>query len=316
MAAERLQKILARAGLASRRKAEEWIAAGRVAVDGEIIAELGAKADPARQRITVDGRPVGPAEAPRYLLFHKPRGVVSTLSDPQGRPALPDFLPRGKRTPRLYPVGRLDFHSEGLMLLTNDGALAHRALRASSHLPKTYWVKISGRPGEAQLERLRRGVYLPAMTATPNGPRAARAARTAPARIRWLGARGASAPGAARGNAARGPADRRDSASRPRRSGGPRAGDNPWLEVVLIEGRQNQIRRMFQLISHPVEKLRRVRIGPLELGSLPPGGLRPLAPSELNALRRELRGERATKSREVSAARAGRRAESTSAIEL
>ncbi|MGH9542933.1 MAG: pseudouridine synthase [Terriglobales bacterium] len=257
---ERLQKILAHAGLCSRRAAEAWIAAGRVAVDGHVIQELGAKADPSRQQVTVDGRPLRRPEPPRYFLFNKPGGVVATLSDPEGRPSLANYLPRGRKGihERVYPVGRLDFHSEGLLLLTNDGRLAHRVLHASAQVPKTYWVKVSGRPSEEKLERLRRGVMLPATTrrAAKDGGmvRGARAVRTAPARIRPLPGRGGAA--------------------------------NPWFEVILIEGRQNQIRRMFRLVGHPVEKLNRVKIGPLTLGALRPGELRPLTVAELQALRR------------------------------
>lgn len=249
---ERLQKILARAGLCSRRRAEEWIRQGRVAVEGHIVTQLGTQADPGTQRITVDGRPLRPAEPARYFAFHKPRGVVATLSDPEGRPCLADYLPRGRRgvRERVFPVGRLDFHSEGLLLLTNDGALAQRVLHASAHVPKTYRVKISGRPSPEQLDKLRRGVRLPAVQ---RPGRAAPAVRTAPAQIRLL-------PG--------------------------RAGEteNPWLEVVLIEGRPNQIRRMFALIGHPVEKLKRVAIGPLALGQLPPGRLRLLSRADVQAL--------------------------------
>lgn len=288
---ERLQKIVAQAGVCSRRKAEELITAGRVAVDGQIITELGTKANPKQQRIMVDGRLLAAAEPPRYFLFYKPRGVVATLSDPQGRPALPDFVPHGRRgvRERVYPVGRLDYHSEGLILLTNDGALAYRVMHASSHLPKTYLAKVSGRPSEDQLNKLRQGVYLPeVLRPSPTGPsprgtvpavtRRARAVRTAPAQIRLLPARGSAA-------------------------------DNPWLEVVLIEGRQNQIRRMFQSIGHPVEKLKRVRIGPLELGRLGPGQLRPLTPTELQGLRQQLRPERgAARPKSHPPTRIGRRA--------
>jgi|Deesub1362A_J573_1020465.scaffolds.fasta_scaffold01391_4 pseudouridine synthase len=158
MAQERLQKILARAGVASRRKAEELILAGRVAVDGRVVRELGTKADPARQRITVDGRPLPPPQGRRYWLVHKPRGVVSTARDPQGRPKVTDLLPPEARAARLYPVGRLDRDSEGLVLLTNDGELAHRLMHPRYQVPKHYRVWVKGRPSPAALERLRRGV--------------------------------------------------------------------------------------------------------------------------------------------------------------
>src|SRR5487761_722150 len=156
----RLQKILAHAGVASRRKAEELILSGRVAVNGHIVAELGAKADPQRDRITLDARPLRPPAQHQYWLFCKPRGVVSTLGDPQHRRHLGEYFP-AHRGGRLYPVGRLDYHSEGLMLFTNDGELAERVLKAGDAFPKTYWVKVAGRPTEPQLERLRRGIMLP-----------------------------------------------------------------------------------------------------------------------------------------------------------
>lgn len=249
---ERLQKVLARAGIASRRKAEEMISAGLVSVNGKILTTLGDKADPRRDRIVVQGRPLPPLAPPRHFLLYKPKGVVSTLSDPEGRPTIADLLPRGgrRKNERLYPVGRLDFASEGLLLITNDGDLAFRVLRASSALPKTYWVKVSGRPSEEHLAKLRRGIFLPPLRSAP-------AVRTAPAQVRW----------------------------RPGKPGDP----NPWLEIVLTEGRPNQIRRMMQAVGHRVEKLRRVQIGPLQVAGLQPGELRPLAPPELAALRAALR---------------------------
>ncbi len=244
----RLQKIIAQAGIASRRKAEELIASGRVAVNGHVITQLGSKADPERDRITLDARPLRRRAEMQYWLFHKPRGVVSTLDDPQHRRHLGEWFP-ARRGERLYPVGRLDYHSEGLMLVTNDGVLAERVMKAGAAFAKTYWVKVSGRPSEAQLERLRRGVVLPEAT---------HARRTAPAGLRWL-------PAAAGGE--------------PRRSQA-----NPWLEVTLTEGRKNQIRRMFASIGHPVEKLKRVRIGTLSLGKLPPGEMRPLEAGEVERM--------------------------------
>lgn len=252
---ERLQKLLARAGIASRRKAEAMITAGFVVVNGHAKTTLGDKADPRRDRIVVNGQPLPRPAPPRHFLLYKPKGVVSTLSDPAGRPTVADFLPR-QRGPgeRLYPVGRLDYASEGLLLITNDGDLAARVLHARSGLPKTYWVKVSGRPSEEKLEKMRRGMFLPPLRSAP-------AVRTAPAQIRWKGA----------------PA-------------GKRPDPNPWLEIVLTEGRPNQIRRMMLAIGHRVEKLRRVRIGPLAAGSMKPGELRPLLPAELQALRRAVEG--------------------------
>lgn len=245
---ERLQKIIARAGVTSRRKAEELISTGRVSVNGKVITELGEKADPHRDAIKVDGKPLKTTEPAQYWLLYKPREVVTTLSDPEGRPSIQEFL-RGMRQ-RLFPVGRLDYHSEGLLLLTNDGELAHKVMHASSHLPKVYLVKVSGRPDEEQLQRLRQGVVIDGR-------------RTAPAEIRRL-------------LTAESPSRRRGSS------------DNPWLEVTLIEGRNQQIRKMFTIINHPVEKLKRVSIGPLKAGNMKPGEMRQLSAAELTKLRHDL----------------------------
>ncbi|MGH9467758.1 MAG: pseudouridine synthase [Terriglobales bacterium] len=252
---QRLQKLIAQAGYASRRQAETLISRGQVSVNGRIVTELGSKADWDVDRIAVKGRPLRREQQMRYLLFYKPKGVVSTLKDPEGRPSIRDYtrLLRGVQE-RLYPVGRLDFHSEGLILLTNDGELANKVLHASTALPKTYWVKVAGRPSAEQLERLRRGVIIDGR-------------RTAPARIRWLRETGAS--------------------GRERQQAGVyrTSHDNPWLEVVLVEGRYHQIRKMFQAVGHPAEKLKRIAIGKLTIGPLQPGKVRPLTAAEIGGLR-------------------------------
>ena len=155
---DRLQKILAAAGVASRRKAEELITSGRVTLNGETVTELGTKADPASDLICVDGQPINQAQRLVYFLLHKPKGYVTTTSDPEGRPTIMQLL--GPQPERLYPVGRLDYASEGLLLLTNDGALAQQLTKAASHVPKTYQVKISGRPSEQSLQRLRNGITI------------------------------------------------------------------------------------------------------------------------------------------------------------
>ena len=245
MAEARLQKLIARAGLASRREAEQWITAGRVRVDDEVVRELGAKADLAHSRVTVDGKPLRLPREFLYLALNKPRGCVTTLSDPEGRPTVMQFL-RGVQE-RVYPVGRLDFQSEGLLLLTNDGEFANH-LMAAGKIPKTYWVKIGGLPQEAALDKLRKGIVLDGR-------------RTLPARIRAL----KSAP----------------------HLGGRKDSGNPWYEVVLREGRQNQIRRMFERIGHPVRKLKRVKVGGVELGNLQPGEHRALRPAEVRQLMQE-----------------------------
>lgn len=155
MPLERLQKVLARGGVASRRRAEELIASGRVTVDGQRVTELGVRVDPARARVLVDGRPVL-AEQLLYVLFHKPRNVVSTMSDPAGRPTVAEYLTG--LDARVVPVGRLDFHTSGVLLLTNDGALAARLLHPRSASPKVYVAKVAGVVGPAGLERLRSSI--------------------------------------------------------------------------------------------------------------------------------------------------------------
>jgi 23S rRNA pseudouridine2605 synthase len=155
---ERLQKILAAAGIASRRKAEEIITAGRVSLNGKIVTELGTKADPTKDTITVDGKPLQGPQRFVYFLLNKPKGYVTTVTDPEGRPTVMQLL--GNLRERIYPVGRLDYASEGLLLLTNDGALAQKLTKAGSHVPKTYHVKVSGKPNEQAIQRLRNGITI------------------------------------------------------------------------------------------------------------------------------------------------------------
>ncbi|HUU12768.1 MAG TPA: pseudouridine synthase, partial [Terriglobia bacterium] len=162
---ERLQKIIAAAGVASRRKAEELIVQGRVTVNGRAVTELGSKADPARDHIRVDGKLLRRPGRPVYLLLNKPPGYVSTVSDPQRRPTVISLL-RGV-TERVYPVGRLDYHSYGLILLTNDGELANFLMSPASKIPRTYHVKLEGRPGPAELSRLEEGIVLDGRRTAP-----------------------------------------------------------------------------------------------------------------------------------------------------
>lgn len=264
MALERLQKIISRAGIASRRKAEELILEGRVSVNGVVARELGTKADPATAQIRVDSKPLRPPRNVVYLALNKPRECVTTLSDPQGRPTVMNFLKGVKE--RVYPVGRLDYHTEGLLLFTNDGDFANRIISAASGIPKTYWVKVAGTPAEDDLEELRRGIVLdrrrtlPAHIRPLSRARKTRQSRASPKRSRRDRARAVS--------------------SRERTENG-----NPWFEVILQEGRQNQIRRMFERIGHPVRKLKRVRVGSVSLGSLASGQYRSLTPKEIASLR-------------------------------
>jgi 23S rRNA pseudouridine2605 synthase len=241
MPEERLQKILANAGVASRRKSEALIVEGRVTVNGAVVTELGTKADPESDHIKVDGRLIRPPGRLVYIALNKPDNVVSTASDPQGRETVLDFLP-GIRE-RVYPVGRLDYHSTGLILLTNDGEFANAVTAARSHVPKTYLVKTKGQLTSEEEQEFRTGIPLSGQ-------------RTAPAGLRLI-----------------------------------RRGENPWYEVRLFEGRNQQIRIMFKHFGHLVEKLRRVRIGTLELGSIKPGEFRHLTPEEVRKLMRMARGD-------------------------
>src|SRR5208337_2663791 len=154
----RLQKILAAAGIASRRKAEQLIASGRVTLNGKVVTEQGTKADPLADVICVDGKPIKRAERFVYFLLNKPKGYVTTVSDPEGRPTVMQLL--GDLPQRVYPVGRLDYDSEGLLLLTNDGALAQKLTKAGSHIPKTYQVKINGKPDGQAIQKLRNGATI------------------------------------------------------------------------------------------------------------------------------------------------------------
>ena len=245
---ERLQKILAAAGVASRRHAEQLIVEGRVQVNGQVVTTLGSKADAARDHIRVDGKLLHGAERLRYFMLNKPRGYVTTVSDPGG-PADGDGVLRARCGERLYPVGRLDYLSEGLLLMTNDGELANQLTRAASGVEKVYLVKVAGQPGEAQIEALREGVDIE---------------------------RGSAGRGSGADCAGAHPADP--------------PGGKPWFEVGLIEGRNRELRKMFEEIGHHVEKIRRVGYGPLEL-DVEPGKMRELTPEEVQALRLAAEGK-------------------------
>ena len=263
MPAERLQKIIAAAGIASRRRAEELITSGLVSVNGQIVTQLGSKADPERDHIKVNGKLLSGAERHVYLLLHKPKGHVTTVTDPEGRPTVLDLV-RGVGA-RVYPVGRLDYLSEGLLLLTNDGELAQKLTHASSHVAKTYLVKVSGQPSEAEIERLRGGVMLaaerrridrmPRKSEQPV-PRGLKPAREDKNKGLERKPEGSLHPQRRRSEAVK---------TGPARIKLLREAANPWYEVTLIEGRNRQIRRMFEEIGHHVEKIKRVRYGPLEL---------------------------------------------------
>jgi 23S rRNA pseudouridine2605 synthase len=238
LALERIQKILAKAGIASRREAEKMILERRVMVNGAVIDTLGFKADPSKDHIKVDGKRLPQFESKIALLLNKPRGYLCTVEDPEGRRTIMDLLTRVKG--RIYPVGRLDFDAEGLLILTNDGDLAHLLSHPKFSVPRTYLAKVSGVPDEKKLDRLKRGVVL------EDG-------RARAVFVLLLG----------------------------------HGGKNSWVRVVVTEGRNHLVKRMFMAIGHPVLKLKRVAFGPIPLGTLPPGQFRYLTPEEIAKLKNQ-----------------------------
>jgi 23S rRNA pseudouridine2605 synthase len=233
---ERLQKILSAAGIASRRAAEEIILEGRVRVNGKVVTELGAKADPDNDHVKVDGKLINPKQPKAYIMLNKPAGFVTTMSDPEGRPIVAHLL-KGVKV-RVYPVGRLDYDTEGLLLLTNDGDFAHLVTHPRHELPKTYLVKVKGFLEDRHVENLEQGVFL-------------KDGKTAPARVRKL---------------------RKEES-------------NSWVEITIHEGRKRQVRRMIDFTGHSVIKLKRTKVGNLNLGELPVGAYRHLTSDEVRGLR-------------------------------
>lgn len=231
---QRIQKIIASAGLASRRQAEKWIEEGRVQVNGA-VATLGASADPDSDRIEVNGKPIR-VDAEKYcILLHKPVGYVTTMKDPQGRPVVIDLV---KDIPaRLYPVGRLDLTTSGLLLLTNDGELAQHLAHPRHGVEKTYLARVRGSVSAKTLQQLQAGVLL------EDGV-------TAPARAEIT------------------------------RS----LGSHSWVRITIHEGRNRQVRRMFEVLGHQVSRLQRIAYGHLNLGGLAPGQYRRLSANEMMEL--------------------------------
>src|SRR5687768_11135971 len=244
MELERLQKIIAHAGFASRREAETMIREGRVTVNGKVVTELGTKAYPGRDHIKVDGKLITRPETHRYILLYKPREVTSTVNDPEGRKTVIDLV-KGVRE-RIYPVGRLDYQSEGLLLLTNDGDLAFKVSHPKHGSVKTYHVKVRGVPEERIIGKLERGITIEGK-------------RTVPCEIARMKTTGRS-------------------------TGRGEDEGNTWYEVRLREGRNQQIRKMFKAVGHPVSKLRRVAIGPIADPKLMPGDWRELTKHEVKML--------------------------------
>src|SRR5687768_3799083 len=233
---ERLQKILSQAGIASRRAAEKLIAEGRVSVNGTTVREMGTKADAAADDIRVDGRRIKAAQTLRYILLNKPAGYVTTRSDPQRRPTVIDLL-RGVRE-YVYPVGRLDYDTEGLLLLTNDGDLAARLTHPRHGVERTYEARVAGMPDADAIDRLRKGIPLDGK-------------RTLPADVALLN----------------------------------KSGREGVLLITIREGRNRQVRRMLEAVGHPVDKLKRVKIGPLNDRMLKRGEWRDLTPAEIRTLK-------------------------------
>jgi 23S rRNA pseudouridine2605 synthase len=246
MAEERLQKILAAAGVASRRASEEMIVAGRVKVDGQVVTELGVKVDASKVTILVDGRPLNPRKRNVYLKLYKPRGMLSDInSDDSNRSSVESMLPPG--TGRVFPVGRLDYHSEGLMLMTDDGPMAHRLTHPRYEHPKTYYVLVTQQPGEAALQRLRRGVEIETGLTSP--AQVTVAPQLPPGLILDTGER--------RG---------------------------VWLRFILREGKKRQIRHMVAEVEMHLLRLVRWAIGPLTLENMQPRTVQPLTDKEIRSL--------------------------------
>ncbi|HUF48608.1 MAG TPA: pseudouridine synthase [Vicinamibacterales bacterium] len=250
----RLNKHLSQTGTASRRTADELIRQGRVTVNGRVVTELGTRIDPATDQVKVDARRVRTADARRYLLLNKPRGVVSTRSDPQRRTTIVDVLARAGITGYFYPVGRLDFDTEGLLLVTNDGEFAEVVAHPRHGVERTYEAQVAGVPDTRDLDRLRRGVLIDGRRTRPADVRLLRVVRT-------------------------------------------RQGDEAVLSITIHEGRNRQVRHMCDAIAHPVERLRRTRIGPVEDRRLRPGQVRDLRPQEVRALVGEDRAAPSTRRR-------------------
>lgn len=254
MGVERLQKALARAGHGSRRACEELILAGRVTLNGR-VATLGDKVDPARDEVALNGTPVNLDPDVRYLVLHKPAGVVTTMRDPQGRPDIRAFLPT--EGPRVFPVGRLDRDTEGLLILTNDGEWGNRLTHPRYGVEKEYLAEVSGRPTDRHMGKIRRGVEL------EDGPARAVSARVVDARP-----------------------------------------DRGQVRLVMTEGRKREVRRLLEAVGLPVTRLVRLRVGPVTMGSLAPGGLRELEPAEVLGLSRAAaKGERRARHAEDPTAR-------------
>ena len=269
----RLQKFLARAGAASRRGSENLMTAGRVTVNGEVVTELGSKVDPLVDKVAVDGIPVTLAAGPVTIMLHKPAGYVTTMSDPHGRHTVAELVPTD-RYPGLYPIGRLDFDTTGLLLFSTDGELGNGLLHPRHHVAKRYLAFVNGRPTPAELARLEAGIQLddgmtaPAKASVVEGEeeRRALAVLKVPPAVPDHEPNG-SVPSAQRAAILR-----------------KRSQKRAVVRVVLREGRKRQVKRMLAAIKHGVLALHRDSFGPIELGDLPRGEWRELSAEEVAAL--------------------------------
>lgn len=233
---ERLQKVIAHAGIASRRKAEQLILEGKVTVNGKVVRELGVKVTP-KDVIEVEGIKVE-REEPVYFLLYKPRGVITSVNDEKGRKTVVDFFPNVDY--RIYPVGRLDYDTSGLLIMTNDGDFANQLMHPKYEIDKTYVAKVKGIPNREELKQLQKGIKL------EDG-------LTAPAKVKMLSSE--------------------------------RKKNTSIIELTIHEGRNRQVRRMFEAIGYPVQKLKRERFAFLTLSGLNPGDFRPLTPHEVKQLK-------------------------------
>lgn len=269
----RLQKFLARAGAASRRGSENLMTAGRVTVNGQVVTELGSKVDPLVDQVAVDGVPVRLEGGPVTIMLHKPAGYVTTMSDPQGRPTVAELVPTD-RFPGLFPIGRLDFDTTGLLLFSTDGELGNGLLHPRHHVEKRYLALVNGKPTPEQLAQLEQGIQLddgmtaPAKAALVEGVEAKCA-------LSML-----EVPPAVPDHEPNGSVPSLQRAAILRKRSQQRA----VVRVVLREGRKRQVKRMLSAIKHGVLALHRDSFGPIELGDLPRGQWRELAPEEVAAL--------------------------------
>ena len=263
----RLQKFLARAGVASRRASEELITAGRVQVNGVAVTQLGTKIDPHQDTVTVDGHPVGGAQPATTIMLHKPTGVLTTMDDPQHRKTVTQLIPQD-RYPGLYPIGRLDRDTTGLLLFSTDGELGHQLLHPSHHVAKTYWALVEGCPSTQALKQLAQGITLEDGSTAPAQVRILTGKEEAQAYTQLVVPKGQT-----------------HAATRQRtRSYKGKNTQDALVELIITEGRNHQVKRMLSAVGHPVIALHRQSFGPLTLGNLPRGQWRELTSQEVSNL--------------------------------